>query len=75
MDPTIAANYLKQHGGFCPHCHRTDQIRRLLGDRKSRIDPDGRRHFIPCYCAGCGEEWLESYRLEGVHDTADWPKG
>lgn len=69
MTARDACIYLEELGSLCPHCRRVQaRIRRLIdGSQWVRVDPGGQPEIVvPCYCAGCGAEWVERYSLVSV---------
>lgn len=51
----------------CPHC-KAPHIRREI-DRARVMQDESEatpRILLPCYCAACGDSWVESYRLTSV---------
>lgn len=62
------ARYVEEGGRSCPECGESVlSIRRLCGEARSILKSPGERILaLPCYCARCGESWVERYRLEWI---------
>ena len=58
----VEKKYLRQRGGFCPGCEKTDSVRRL--SYSTEFLPGRVRVFHSC--TACGVDWWEVYKLSGL---------
>jgi uncharacterized Zn finger protein len=61
-----ATRYLQHAGRQCPVCHLEGVWHEVI-DARGEIVHDVRLLLVSCWCTRCSADWVETYRLVGVH--------